>query len=477
MFAIIKKSLIQIIVFSSFLFARTYTLEELIAEALRNSKQLRNMEKEMEKTNAGISQAWGKAMPHLRSSITMSHAFKQTSPLHPLQSLMESDGLEKIRSLYEDMEDHTGILRGTGSAITYASIDYLISEMQNAPGDSAIFSLTLNQPIFAQGKISKEIQSGKTAQRINICRYYDMKMKIKAEIVKIYFESLLAQKSVEIQKKAVELAKETHRLAVVRYVIGKASELDTLSSKLNLENAKIEVQKAQSNRYLTYETLITLTGIIEIPDSFSVSGEFPETVFELPLELVLGKVRESNYQISQLKGKEELKEIMVDMAKTEFYPYVFAGASLYKTGLFNGFSNFSKAIWGDNINVFVGLTWNLFTGLTRNQKLKKAFADKDQFRLIQQQKIEQIELLARRAYEKVVLNRDRMDAIVLVLDLSEKRYALAKKEYENGSKTLLDVQNAELELNRAKIKFNTAQYEFHTALVDLYLLMGDIEDY
>lgn len=471
----IIKVLILCLVSNSFLFARSYTLEELLSETFRHSKQLRAIEKKMEQANERVSGAWGKALPNLRSSITVSHAFRQLNPFYPMR--IEDENLGEIMDLYNDMDDISTSFRNFGPTLTYTTIDYLMHELDNLPKDKTAFSVSVYQPIFAQGKIWAEVQIEKTLQRINVCHYNDIKMKVKADVIKNYLGSLLAQKNVEIQKKAVELSEETHRLAVVRYTIGKASELDTLVSRLNLENAKIEVEKAQSAKLLTYEALIMQAGIIEIADSFSVSGEFPQVAFKTPLELVLGKVRRGNYKINQLKGEENLKKTMVEMAKTDFYPNIFLGASLSKIGSFDGIKRFTSTTWDNDINVFAGLTWDLFTGMTRNYRLRDAYAEKDRFKFIKNQQIDEIEFQTRKAYEKVVLNRDRIDAIMMVINLSEKRYSLAKKEYENGCKTLLDVQNAEFELNKSEIKYNIAQYDFHSSMVDLYLLMGDIEEY
>ena len=94
-------------------------------------------------------------------------------------------------------------------------------------------------------------------------------MKAKGAITKLFYASLLAQKSVEIQLEAVKLAEESHRLAVIQLAVGKGSELDTLISRLRLENARIDVQKAQSDLRMSYEAIIMQTGIQDSPKSFT----------------------------------------------------------------------------------------------------------------------------------------------------------------------------------------------------------------
>ena len=69
-----------------------------------------------------------------------------------------------------------------------------------------------------------------------------------------------------------------------------------------------------------------------------------------------------------------------------------------------------------------------------------------------------------------------IDDDIYIVDTTDNRQGLeiAKKAYEVGSKTLLDVQNAEHQLNSAKVAFNAAQYNYHIAIINLKLLMSDL---
>ena len=463
--------------------ARVYTLEKLIETGIRNAKQLRSIEIEIEKAEAQVQETFGSAMPSVTASMNLSHAFKQYSPFADMgsSSVSPEEMDQYLRHIYAtELQNYSGdssLIMQLGPKITNVTLGQMqegLKGLLETPSNTASLSLNLNQPIFAQGKVGIGIKIAKAHQRTLLCKYSQEKMKLKAQIITLFFRALLAQKNVAISSEAVSLAEQTHRLAIITHAVGKASELDTLSSLLNLENARIELQKTESDRRMTYEALITQTGLIEISSSFSVEGEFPVAEFDLELEPVLERVRKESPSIEQLRGTEEIQKQLVQLAITEMYPVVYAGASVGKIGQFEGFGDISRAHWGDDRKIFIGLSWTLFSGLSRNQKIRQAKADRDMFSLSEQQIVEALELAARNAYEQVVINRDRLSSMQSVINLAEKGYSIAKKAYEVGSKTLLDVQNAEHQLNSAKIGYNSALFAFHCAVVNLKLLMADL---
>lgn len=424
--------------------AHSYTLNDILEQAVKNSKQLLNVEQELRKAEAAVQEAVGSAMPLVSTSLNYSHAFDSYNPYN-------------------------------GKVVEpQFSMPFDIGDALKSPSNYASFSLSLTQPIYAQGKIGLGIKISKAYERTLLCKYHDEKQKFQSRIIKLFYSALLSQKNVEIQNLAVALAEETHRLTVVRQVVGKASELDTLTSRIHQENAVIDLKKAESDRKMTYETLIVEAGLVEKSSEFSVQGDFLQPDFSMTLDQALLQMEKENNTISQFKGKEEIQKHLVQLCIADFYPTIFVGGSIGMTGEFNKPDDGSYSNWGKDQKVFIGLNWNLFTGMRRNQKLEQAYADRDRYLIMEQQTKDSITLAVRNAYEQVFLSRDRLNSTLDVVSLARKGYEIAKKAYEVGSETYLDVQNAELELNKAMSASNAALFAFHSALIDLKLLIGDL---
>lgn len=467
----IKTSVLVLIAAAVSLSARSYTIEKLLGVVVKNSRLLRTIELEIENADMVVQITMSDAMPKVSSSVNITHS----NPYYYYNYIDQNNLNSSIQHVISD--SLTGVLSSelmsdAGALMRKSAV--FLGELMQVPSNTASATVSVAQPIYAQGKIYNGIKLAKAHQRTLLCKHYQEKMKIKADVTILFYNSLLAQKNVEIATEGVSLADETHRVAVVTHAVGNASELDTLISRLNLENARIELKKAQSALRVSYETLITKTGIAESSATFSVEGEFPPAIFEMPLEEVVNTMRKSNPSLEQLRGKSDIQNLRVEIAKGDFFPNVFAGATVGKIGQFDGLNDFYRINWGNDSRIYLGLTWNLFTGLSRNHRLRQSLNDRTMFQLAEQQTIEDLDLQTRNAYEQVSTSRDHLEVSKNVISLAEKSYTIAKKAYEIGSKSLLDLQNAEFRLNQARIELNMALFKFHSAVINLKFLMGQL---
>lgn len=444
-------------------FSRVYTLEELLISAIHNSKELRNMELELKIADAHVLEITGKGLPQISASLNINHG----------NNFFYIDEQKLQNSLNTNLQSTDISDKQLAESILSQSLS-LAGEMMLLPENAVTASLDVKQMIFAQGKVRLGKKVAKAYHRTLLCKYNFEKMKLKSEIMISFYRAVLAQKNVAICSEAVLLAEQTHRLAVITHLVGRASELDTLSSLFNLEKARIEQQKAQSSLRIVCHSIMTQSGISEDVSGFSVDGEFKQTEFTLSIDSVLVLVRKKNPDIIKLQGAEEIQNNLVKIARGEFYPTIYAGASIYGYGFFNDASDLSDPGLGNEGRIYAGLNWDLFTGLSKIYKLKQAEAEREKFKLSQHKVIETLELQARNAYELVLQSNINLLSTRSLIQLAEKRYLIARKAFEVGSKTILDVQNAEFELNSAKMSLNAAQFSFQSALISLKLLMSDI---
>lgn len=453
--------LLFILVFTAF--SGVYTLEELLITAIHNSKELRSMELELKKADAHVLEITGRGLPQISASLNINHG----------NNFFYIDDQRLQNSLSTNLQSSDISDKQLAESILSQSLS-LAGEMMLMPENAVTASLDVKQVIFAQGKVRLGKKVAKAYHRTLLCKYNFEKMKLKSEIMSSFYSAVLAQKNVTICTEAVMLAEQTHRLAVITHLVGRVSELDTLSSLFNLEKARIELQKAQSSLRTVYQAIMTRSGISEELSGFSVDGEFEQTVFTLSIDSVLALVHRKNPDIIKLQGAEEIQDNLVRIARGEFYPAIYAGASVYGYGFFNDASDIFEPGLGNESRVYVGLSWDIFTGLSKIYKLKQAEAEREKFRISRQKVIETLELQARNAYEQVHQSNINLLSTRSLIQLAEKRYLIARKAFEVGSKTILDVQNAEFELNSAKMSLNAAQFSFQNAIISLKLLMGDI---
>lgn len=467
----------------SVVYTAEYTLEDLVTEAIRNSRQVQGVQKEIEKTRYQVKEAIGSGLPKISGSAYYSYGEpyspftsagqSQVNPLE-MQTILEDKYSELADRSTMEADEKADLVK-YGPAITGLTIGELTSLFDDFTKKNMLsLSLSVEQPIFAQGKVGIGLKIAKSYQTSLQYKLRGEELNVKGSVTKLFYGALLAKVNVSIQKEAVKLAEETHRLAVIQHAVGKGSELDTLISRLRLENARIDIKKSESDLRMAYEAILTQTCIQDAVSSFSIKGDFPDVEFALNEDEAVGEVMVKNADIQFLESSQAMQDQLVELAKSDFYPLVYAGGSFGKISQFNNFDELKDVGLGNDWKVFAGLSMDLFTGFRRSQKLNQARTDNQKFVLTKEEAKDGLVLATKNAYEQVTLSKDRLQATRSVLVLAEKGYSIAKKAYEVGSKTFLDVQNAEFELNRAKIALSAAKFAFHTALIDLKLLMGNL---
>ncbi len=453
--------------------AKVYNLDELLSESYASSRELKVIEEELQKADARVNEAMGTAFPTVSTSINYSHALSQYNPLGGGSSGGSISLLDTLGSMGISPMD----TMGRGLYTVAGALDQIVNSLTAMMGEqkknALALSLSVNQPIYAQGKVGVGLKIAKTYQSMLVCKFQDTRLKLRAKVISSYYAALIARKNLEVQKQNVAILEQSHGISVLRFNVGSGSELDTLSTRLYLESARSDLFKAESDLRLAYENLILQAGLPLKVQHFEVEGEIPDMPFDMTLEQALATLHRHSFALNQLRGSTELSDQMVNLAKTDFRPLVYAGATFSRIGQFSGFEDMNTGEnWYNDQKLFVGMNWTLFSGLQRSQKLRQAEMDRSIAHLNQQQIIEELELAVKATYEQVMVNKNRLESVASVLALAQKGYDLSAKAYDVGQRTIIDMRNAELELSRAYTSYSAVQFAYLKAVVELKMLMG-----
>ena len=448
--------------------AGTYTLDDLIRLGLARSNQVKAVEEEIAKTDARVKEAYGGAFPKFDLSANYQYAFKQYDPFST------GDGGTGEMSIVQALED-SSVDRDDepGAYLVGGAVDAMMSEFSDMIPDTKdqtiALTLSLNQPIFAQGKIGLGIRIAKAYKQSLQLKYEAAEQEVRASITKSFYAALLARENLRIQEETIQLAEASHRLSVLRLSLGKSSELDTLTSRLNYEKALIERQDALSKQRMAFEALLKQSGISESVETFSIEGAFPAEAYSIPPDDALAQMQQYNKQLKQLHYGEKVQELLVRLAKTDVYPMIYCGGSLGKIAQFNALNNMD---WYDDRKVFIGMSLSFSSGRVHLYKVQQANADLRAFRHTKKQALDGLELGLKNAYEQLETTRKRLGSMYSLVALAEKGYHISKKAYQVGSITLLDFQKSELDLKSSRLALQATQFDFHSTVVDMKALMG-----
>lgn len=454
---------------------KVYSLDQLIDEALRNSIEIQSVNREIDQAESKIQELYAGMFPKITASLDVSHTFAYYLPFMFTGSAEGTasgvvPGENPAGSYLASVASSTGDIFSSPS--TAAQLSPSLGDLLTIPRNSTTAALTLRQPFFSQGKTICNFKIARARQRVLLCKYEETRNRVSAETIKLFYRVLLEQQRLDISREQQTLADEAHRLATVNFSLGRARELDTLNSLLQREQARIDGRKAESDRRTAAESIITHCGIIQAPADFWVNGEFPEAVFFLSVDEAIVQLHRGNNRIIQLKGNEIIQNQQVNLAKAEYLPTISGGATVGKIGQFSKLDNPDHITWGDDQKIFVGLSWTIFSGLTRQHIVRQRIAERDMVLLAQQRTIDSLELTTRTSYERTMIDKEQLTAMQTVVAIARKSHAIAQTAYEVGSGTLFDLQNAQLELSKKKLAYSEALYAFHISVTDFKLLIG-----
>lgn len=453
-------------------FAAEYTLDDVLEAAYRNSEALKVSEEKLTKAREQIREAKGGALPTLEASAQYSHAFEQYIPFGGGDGGLGfgTGGGSLVDTVMRSGGDQAdALIAGTldGIISSFSDIDF------TPPANSINLGLTLQQPLYAQGKVGLGLKIARTYREGLEEGHEQTRDSVAAGVSKLFYAALLGAKNVEIRKRGLELSRESHRLSVVRAAAGTASAIDTLSSRLALEKARVELRSARTDYRMAKEALLTQTGIDDNAEEMHLAGDIPEPDFEIEEERALTVLRDENRTLKQLERTLELQEHLVTLARTDFYPMVYCGGSLSRISSFDTRRELGNpAYWYYDSRVFVGLNLTLFKGTQRFRKVAQARSDYRSFSHTKQQAEKGLALAVKGLAEKLQTKKEELRSTRGILALAEKGYRISKRAYEVGSRTLLELQKAELELNSARMALAAAQYQYYSTVVDLKMLMG-----
>ncbi|KEJ93427.1 TolC family protein [Synergistes jonesii] len=129
-------------------------------------------------------------------------------------------------------------------------------------GDTWRAQISLAVPIFDRNAARSTVISAKAVQEQNRIALEQKELDIKSEVESAWSDITTSRKSMRAQEKALELAKETLRLAEVGYREGVTPQLDLLDAQSGLTLAQLEYNRALYNCLIASVALKVTEGTI-----------------------------------------------------------------------------------------------------------------------------------------------------------------------------------------------------------------------
>jgi outer membrane protein TolC len=332
--------------------------------------------------------------------------------------------------------------------------------------------VSLDQLLF-DGQVFVGLQARKTIldfQRKNVEVTEEM---IKANVYKVYYQLAAGRNQIDIlDANIARLDKLLHDTREI-YKAGFAEKLDIDKVSVQLANLQTEKLKANNqiaNGFLGLKVLMGMPARDSLVLTDSVNYDFVREDI-LPADSFKYADRKE-FQYAELGIK--LNEYNIRRYKLSKIPTVNLGAYYNKNAQRNEFDFFKGGDWFSISAVTLRVNVPIFNGFATRARIEKA-------KLELQKSINQREALKLSIDNDLEVARNNFRSAIATLDyqkqnmaLAESVYNQAKKKYEIGTGSNLEINSAQVDLRTAQTNYINALYDAIIARVDYQKAIGQL---
>ncbi len=338
------------------------------------------------------------------------------------------------------------------------------------------YGLNVTQPLF-----DAEIWYGyKAAKQLENKSSTDLEVAKKQLILRVatsYIEVLRAQNSLVIAKEEERVVKQQLENARKRLKDGLISETDLYEAEAVYDAVKLNRIVAEGEVDLNLENITLLTG-----KSYTKLMDFSRKLpigFPAPRKLDhwVSKAERKSLSVKAAEFAYEATKSNVDEVKGRHYPKVNLRASYIDSS--NNGANYEGNDFDYEYtasNVVINVNIPLYAGGGVSSEVRRSYHVNQEARANLELQKQLARQGAKNYFNKLKVGEHRIEAAEQTIMSSENAVKSAKKGYEIGIRTLLEVLDAERRFYTAEKVFADAKYDFIINSLKLKLVAGVLED-
>ena len=336
---------------------------------------------------------------------------------------------------------------------------------------SGSLGLTLNLFDGFQRIASKRVASAN--QDAADAGFVNQRYQVTATTAAVFFTALADEELVRVAQAQVDRAKEELQISVNKFQAGAATRSDTLTSTVDLGNARLALLQAQANLATAQANLGRQVGVDQLVRAIRDTA-FPP----LPDTTALrAQVLESSPVVLQAEAKARATQAQAGIAHAEYWPALSLSYSNGYTGL-DSLGRLGLTPWSTTQNYLNNwalrftLSWTIFNGFSREADQVSASVTRDVAlataadtrRQMNAQYTQQLAALYTANAQIGIAGAD-VAAATEAVRVQQERYRL-------GAGTLLDLLTAQANLTQAQVSEVQARYNYLIARAQVEALVG-----
>lgn len=331
-------------------------------------------------------------------------------------------------------------------------------------------SITVEQPIFAWGKLGKTMDAAKIEIETT---HFNIKAKedeIAYSVAVAYYDYILSYDRLKVLEKAKETQENNLRIVTDKFEIGTATKLDLLRAKANLSNLLPQIIYAKNEIEITRANINHLMG--RKIDRFFLpvdSLEPPHTMPQLNFQRISSIALRYRPDLASIDSDIRFLEKRIDLEKVEVRPRLdFFGNYGWSAIDYNNIGNKDFESW----RVGVGLSFTLFDGFRTSGRIMQVRSQIIQSTLSKQYLESEIMLEIERSLRELDRAYESLKAANVAREQANEALKVAEDSFELNAATQLEVLDSEREVRQAELNVTQAKRNCLVSLATLKYLSG-----
>jgi len=336
----------------------------------------------------------------------------------------------------------------------------------------------LDYTIFDFGRRSQDVAANRSNLVAANFLFNDTHRKIIFQVMETYYR-LLNTKGQEMAAEAnLKNAETVQEEAEARLKEGLATLPDVLEARSAAAQADYDLQAAIGATEIAHGDLSTALGIsptypfqVESIQDLTIPDGLTDTV-ESAIDHALSQRPDLMQRVAELRASES----EVKAARTAYLPTLSISGAAGEARTY-GQQNQMPGVYSDTQetwNARLSLTWTLFDGLARENRLAKAKADQKQAAAAADAVRDRVENDVWSAYSTARTSLRQQKAAAALLAATTESYNAALQSYNYGVRSQIDVVSAQRALAAARTEDVSARTNVLTGIAALAYQTGDL---
>lgn len=438
---------------------KTFTLEEAIQYAEKNSRTLQIQQLDLSDAEDLLTEYKSIGMPKLTGGVNYNYFIN--IPTNILPDFISPSVYEVL--FKENVLPRKDLSFGSGIPAQFGTKNNLTGKLD--------FSTLLFDGSFLVGLKAQKLYRDLINKQLN-----QSTAEVRYQVTKAYMSTIAIKTNIEILDKNISNLNKVYNEVNQIYKTGLTEKLDVERLELSLQNLNTEKEKLSriydiTKQLLKYQMSFPLSENIELSQNFDeLMNKSTINVNDPSFNLNI----QNRPEYAVINQGLQLAEINVKRFKVSYYPSVFGFASAQESLQRNNLFDNDENKWYPTTLAGVGLNVPIFDGFERKAKISKAKTLLNRTKM----QLSEFERGVNLAYDNAKIQytnaMNTLDARKKTLALAEKIYQTSQTKFKAGVGSSLEISSAERDVYSAQANLLDAQINLINAKIDLDKALGNI---